>query len=66
MTTALETTEERYTLSRKWLARAERVNPGGHHLSGRVLTTLPRFPMYFEAAAAAGSPTPTGTSTWTT
>ena len=41
-------TEERYTSSRKWLARAERVIPGAHHLSGRVLTTPERSPMYFE------------------
>lgn len=41
-------TEERYTSSRQWLARAERVIPGAHHLSGRVLTTPERSPMYFE------------------
>jgi glutamate-1-semialdehyde 2,1-aminomutase len=41
-------TDERYTSSRKWLARAERVIPGAHHLSGRVLTTPKRSPMYFE------------------
>ena len=41
-------TEERYTSSRKWFARAERVIPGAHHLSGRVLTTLERSPMYIE------------------
>ncbi len=41
-------TEERYTSSRKWLARAERVIPGAHHLSGRVLTTPERSPMYIE------------------
>jgi len=40
--------EERYTSSRKWLARAERVIPGAHHLSGRVLTTPERSPMYFK------------------
>ena len=39
-------TEERYTSSRKWLARAGRVIPGAHHLSGRVLTTPERSPMY--------------------
>lgn len=39
-------TEDRYTSSREWLARAERVIPGGHHLSGRVLTTPRRSPMY--------------------
>ena len=41
-------TEERYTSSREWLARAEHVIPGAHHLSGRVLTTPERSPMYFE------------------
>jgi glutamate-1-semialdehyde 2,1-aminomutase len=41
-------TEERYTSSRKWLARAERVIPGSHHLSGQALTTHARSPMYFE------------------
>ncbi|MDQ2735723.1 MAG: aspartate aminotransferase family protein, partial [Pseudomonadota bacterium] len=41
-------TEERYTSSRKWLARAERVIPGAHHLSGRVLTSPERSPMYIE------------------
>ena len=40
--------KERYTLSQKWLARAERVIPGAHHLSGRVLTTPERSPMYIE------------------
>ena len=40
-------TEARYTTSRKWLARAERVIPGAPHLSGRVLTTPERSPMYF-------------------
>ncbi|MDQ6685144.1 MAG: aminotransferase class III-fold pyridoxal phosphate-dependent enzyme [Pseudomonadota bacterium] len=40
--------EERYTTSRRWLARAERVIPGAHHLSGRVLTTPERSPMYIE------------------
>lgn len=40
--------EERYTSSRQWLARAERVIPGAHHLSGRVLTTPARSPMYLE------------------
>ena len=39
---------ERYTSSQKWLARAQRVIPGGHHLSGRVLTTPDRSPMYIE------------------
>ena len=43
-----ETIEERYTSSRKWLARAARVIPGAHHLSGRVLTTPERSPMYIE------------------
>ena len=41
-------TEERYTSSRKWLARAECVIPGAHHLSGRVLTIPERSPMYIE------------------
>lgn len=41
-------TEERYTLSQKWLARAECVIPGAHHLSGRVLTIPERSPMYIE------------------
>ena len=41
-------TEERYTASREWLARAARVIPGAHHLSGRVLTTPERSPMYLE------------------
>ena len=41
-------TEERYVLSRKWLARAERVIPGAHHLSGRALTTPARSPMYIK------------------
>ena len=40
--------EERYALSQKWLARAERIIPGAHHLSGRVLTTPARSPMYIE------------------
>lgn len=40
-------TEDRYTSSRKWLARAERVIPGAHHLSGQVLTSPERSPMYF-------------------
>ncbi len=40
-------TEERYTSSRNWLARAERVIPGAHHLSGRTLTSPERSPMYF-------------------
>ena len=39
-------TDERYTSSREWLARAERVIPGAHHLSGRALTTPERSPMY--------------------
>jgi glutamate-1-semialdehyde aminotransferase len=39
-------TEERYTSSRKWLARAECVIPGAHHLSGRALTLPERSPMY--------------------
>lgn len=39
---------ERYRVSRAWLARAERVIPGAHHLSGRVLTTPDRSPMYLE------------------
>lgn len=41
-------TEERYSLSQKWLARAECVIPGAHHLSGRVLTIPQRSPMYIE------------------
>lgn len=41
-------TEERYASSRDWLARAERVIPGGHHLSGKVLTSPARSPMYLE------------------
>ena len=40
--------DERYTSSRDWLARAGRIIPGAHHLSGRVLTTPGRSPMYFE------------------
>ena len=40
--------KERYTASRKWLARAEHVIPGAHHLSGRVLTSPERSPMYIE------------------
>ena len=43
-----EMTQERYTSSRRWLARAERVIPGAHHLSGRVLTSPERSPMYIE------------------
>ena len=39
-------TRDRYTASQAWLARAERVIPGAHHLSGRVLTTPERSPMY--------------------
>src|ERR1700710_2561483 len=42
-------TEERYTTSRLWLARAERVIPGAHHLSRRGLTTPDRPPMYIES-----------------
>ncbi len=38
--------DPRYELSRQWLARAERVIPGAHHLSGRVLTSPERSPMY--------------------
>ncbi len=41
-------TKERFTSSRKWLARAERVIPGAHHLSGRVLTNPERSPTYIE------------------
>ncbi|MDP9088285.1 MAG: aminotransferase class III-fold pyridoxal phosphate-dependent enzyme [Pseudomonadota bacterium] len=44
----LDITEERYTSSRKWLARAEGVIPGAHHLSGRALTSPERSPMYIE------------------
>ena len=40
--------KERYKTSRNWLARAEHVIPGAHHLSGRVLTTAGRSPMYFD------------------
>ena len=40
--------KERYATSRGWLARAARVIPGAHHLSGRVLTTRERSPMYFD------------------
>ncbi|MEO7057984.1 MAG: aminotransferase class III-fold pyridoxal phosphate-dependent enzyme [Caldimonas sp.] len=43
-----EMMEERYRSSREWLARAERVIPGAHHLSGRVLTTPERSPMYIQ------------------
>ena len=42
------TTGERYASSQTWLARAERVIPGAHHLSGRVLTSPARSPMYIE------------------
>ncbi|HYF58711.1 MAG TPA: aminotransferase class III-fold pyridoxal phosphate-dependent enzyme [Burkholderiaceae bacterium] len=41
-------THERYASSRTWLARAERVIPGAHHLSGRALTTPERSPMYIQ------------------
>jgi glutamate-1-semialdehyde 2,1-aminomutase len=41
-------TVEGFTVSQKWLARAESVIPGAHHLSGRVLTTPQRSPMYIE------------------
>ena len=41
--------EERYTSSQKWLSRAERIIPGAHHLSGRVLTIPERSPMYIES-----------------
>ena len=41
--------EERYTSSRQWLARAESVIPGAHHLSGRVLTSPQRSPMYIQS-----------------
>ncbi len=41
-------TEERYAASQQWLARGQRVIPGAHHLSGRVLTTHARSPMYFD------------------
>lgn len=40
--------EDRYTASRQWLERAQRIIPGAHHLSGRVLTTPQRSPMYIE------------------
>jgi 3-aminobutanoyl-CoA transaminase len=43
-----EPRRERYASSRDWLARAERVIPGAHHLSGRVLTSPERSPMYIE------------------
>jgi glutamate-1-semialdehyde 2,1-aminomutase len=46
--TGEDMTEVRYTSSRKWLARAERVIPGAHHLSGRALTTPERSPMYIK------------------
>ncbi len=41
--------EERYTASRTWLKRAARVIPGAHHLSGRVLTSPERSPMYLDS-----------------
>ena len=56
-------TEERYTSSRKWLARGERVIPGAHHLSGRVLTTPGRFLMYIERGRGCRITESTGTST---
>jgi glutamate-1-semialdehyde aminotransferase len=43
-----ENMTERYTLSQHWLARAECIIPGAHHLSGRVLTIPERSPMYIE------------------
>jgi glutamate-1-semialdehyde aminotransferase len=43
-----EMTAARYASSGKWLARAERVIPGAHHLSGRVLTTPEHSPMYMQ------------------
>ena len=42
-------TDHRYAASQTWLARAERVIPGAHHLSGRVLTTPERSPLYIES-----------------
>lgn len=42
-------TEERYASSQRWLARAAQVIPGAHHLSGRVLTTHERSPMYIQS-----------------
>ncbi len=39
-------TQERHAKSQQWLARAAQVIPGAHHLSGRVLTTPGRSPMY--------------------
>lgn len=41
-------TEDRFTLSQQWLARAQAIIPGAHHLSGRVLTVPQRSPMYIE------------------
>jgi glutamate-1-semialdehyde 2,1-aminomutase len=41
-------TELLFTSSQRWLARAQNVIPGAHHLSGRVLTTPQRSPMYVD------------------
>jgi glutamate-1-semialdehyde 2,1-aminomutase len=41
-------TEARFFTSQEWLGRAQAVIPGAHHLSGRVLTTPERSPMYIE------------------
>ena len=46
---AATVTKNRYTSSQVWLERAARVIPGAHHLSGRVLTTPQRSPMYIES-----------------
>ena len=42
-------TDDRYITSQTWLARAANVIPGAHHLSGRVLTSPERSPMYLES-----------------
>ncbi len=38
----------RFDASQQWLRRAESVIPGAHHLSGRVLTSPARSPMYIK------------------
>ena len=43
---SIESLENRYPRSRALLERAERVIPGGHHLTGRPLGDTARTPMY--------------------
>ncbi|HET9954036.1 MAG TPA: aminotransferase class III-fold pyridoxal phosphate-dependent enzyme [Polyangiaceae bacterium] len=46
-------TEERYRQSAAWSERAQRVIPGGHHLSGRLLLEADDSPQYMTRARGA-------------